>query len=175
MPVNLELKAKITSPSRTIQTLRKIGGPAEILVQTDTYFRVESGRLKLRESGDGRSELIFYRRNEKKGRRWSDYSILNVSDTKKVRVFLEEIFGVDVVVRKTRHVYLYKRQARVHLDRVKGLGLFIEFEVVRKRDTKKAILLYRKLIDIFGIERKNVIRCSYADLIRAQRGVKKLN
>ena len=83
--------------------------------------------------------------------------------------------AVDVVVRKSRHVYLYKDRLEFISTELRGLELFIEFEVLRKRDTKKAILLYRKLIDIFGIEKKNVIRCSYADLIRAQRGVKKLN
>ena len=66
MPVNLELKAKITSPSRILQTLQKMGRASESLVQTDTYFRIKNGRLKLREFGKGKAELIFYHRNEKK-------------------------------------------------------------------------------------------------------------
>ena len=166
MPVNLELKAKITSPSRILQTLQKLGRASESLLQTDTYFRFKNGRLKLREFGNGKAELIFYHRNEKKGRRWSNYSILSISDTKKTKEFLKRAFGIDVVVRKSRLVYYYKGQARIHLDRIKKLGMFIEFEVFLKRDRKKAILLFNELVDVFGIEGKNVIRGSYADLIR---------
>ena len=166
MPVNLELKAKIASPSRILRKLQKMGRPSESLVQTDTYFRFKNGRLKLREFGKGKAELIFYHRKEKKGRRWSNYSILSISDTKKTKEFLKRAFGIDVVVRKSRLVYYYKGQARIHLDRIKKLGMFIEFEVFLKRDRKKAILLFNKLVDVFGIERKNIIRSSYSDLIR---------
>ena len=103
---------------------------------------------------------------KRRGRRWSNYSILSISDVKKTKEFLKRTFGVDVVVRKSRHVYYYKGQARIHLDRVKKLGMFIEFEVFLKRDRKKAILLFNELVDVFGIEGKNVIRGSYSDLIR---------
>ncbi len=166
MPVNLELKAKITSPSRILRTLQKMGRASESLIQTDTYFRIKKGRLKLREFGDGKAELIFYHRKEKKGRRWSNYSILSIPNIKKTKEFLKGAFGVDVVVRKSRHVYYYRGQARIHLDRIKKLGMFIEFEVFLKRDRKKAILLFNELVDLFGIERKNIIRSSYSDLIR---------
>ena len=142
MPVNLELKAKITSPSRILQTLQKLGRASESLLQTDTYFRFKNGRLKLREFCNGKAELIFYHRNEKKGRRCSNYSILSISDTKKTKEFLKRAFCIDVVVRKSRLVYYYKGQARIHLDRIKKLGMFIEFEVFLKRDRKKSILLF---------------------------------
>jgi len=166
MPVNLELKAKFVSPARIFEALRKIGRSSEILVQTDTYFRIKSGRLKLREFANGKAELIFYHRNEKTGRRWSNYSILTISETKNTKAFLKEAFSIDVVVKKTRHVYYYKGQARIHFDRVKGLGTFIEFEVLCKKDKKRALLLYNELVALFGIKEENVIRCSYSDLIR---------
>jgi predicted adenylyl cyclase CyaB len=169
MPVNLELKAKITSPTRIMRALRKMGIPSEMLVQTDTYFRVRKGRLKMRESGEEKAELIFYERNEKKGRRWSNYSILSISDIKGALDLLNQAFGTDVVVRKRRHVYDYRGEARIHLDRVERLGTFIEFEVFRKGDQKRAALVYRELVDAFGIEEKNVIRCSYSDLMRQRR------
>ncbi len=133
MPVNLELKAKIVSPARILKALRKMGRPSETLIQTDTYFRVESGRLKLREFANGKTELIFYHRNEKRGRRWSYYSVLNITEVKNTKAFLKNAFGIDVVVRKTRHVYYYRGEARIHLDRVKGLGMFVEFEVFQKK------------------------------------------
>ena len=141
MLVNLELKAKIVSPARTLKALRKMGGPSETLIQTDTYFRIKSGRLKLREFANGKTELIFYRRNEETGRRWSYYSILNISDVKNTKAFLKEAFGIDVVVRKTRHVYCSRGETRIHFDRVKGLGMFIEFEVSQKKDRERRDIL----------------------------------
>ena len=39
------------------------------------------------------------------------------------------MFGVSVSVRKQREVWLYQN-ARIHLDRVRGLGDFVEIEVV---------------------------------------------
>src|SRR5208283_95016 len=116
MPVNLELKAKIVSPARILKALQKMGRPSETLVQTDTYFRIKSGRLKLREFVHGKAELIFYHRNEKKGRRWSHYSILNISEIKNTKSFLKEAFGIDVIVKKTRLIYYYRGEARIHLD-----------------------------------------------------------
>jgi predicted adenylyl cyclase CyaB len=168
MPVNLELKAKITNPKKVLRTLKELGTPSEKLIQTDTYFLVKDGRLKLREFGGGKSELIYYVRNEGKGRRWSKYDILPVSDSRETKGFLKKVFGVDVVVKKSRLVYFYKKQARIHLDRIPGLGPFIEFEVYSKENKRRPILLYRELESMFGIEKKDIIRSSYADLIRTK-------
>ena len=173
MSINLELKAKITSRSRIFRALKRMGEPSEILVQRDTYFRVKSGRLKLREFGEGKAELIYYKRNEKKGRRWSEYSILCISDSKITKELLKNALGIDVVVRKKRHVYYYKGGARIHFDKVTSLGTFIEFEVQRRRNKEKAIVLYNELMEIFGIDDKNVIRCSYSDLIRQRSRLRK--
>ena len=166
MPINLELKAKITSPNKVLRTVRSIGNPAEELAQTDTYFRVRKGRLKLRDVGERDGQLIFYERNEEKGERWSKYTILRVSRMKEMKDVLTKAFGVDVVVKKRRQVYIYKRIARIHIDRVAGLGRFIEFEVIHKGDRKGSLQLYRELRKMFHIERRDIVRCSYADLIR---------
>jgi Adenylate cyclase, class 2 (thermophilic) len=169
MPVNLELKARIELPSRMLRILRKIGTPAGTLLQTDTYFKIGKGRLKLREFSKGKSELIFYMRNEKRGRRWSEYSILTLSDAEEMKEFLRKCLGITVVVRKVRHVFYYKKVCRIHFDEVKGLGKFIEFEIIAKRDKQQAIFLYNKLVKCFGINAQNTIRCSYADLLQEKR------
>jgi len=71
-----------------------------------------------------------------------------------------------VVVRKSRLVYYYKKQARIHLDRVKGLGVYLEFEVYSTRNPQQAFRIYRELVNLFEIGTENIIQCSYADLIR---------
>ena len=166
MPVNLELKAKIVRPEKTLRLLESLGRPSEILVQTDTYFQVEVGRLKLREFGNGKSELIYYIRKESKGRRWSKYDMLRIPDPAETKGFLKKALGIDVVVRKSRLVYYYKKQARIHLDRVKGLGVYLEFEVYSTRNPQQAFRIYKELVNLFEIGTENIIQCSYADLIR---------
>ena len=164
MPVNLELKARIHSSSRVFRTLKEMGSESEKLVQTDTYFRVMKGRLKLRECVGGKTELIYYTRNERGGHRWSNYRILPVADSQRTKGFLSEVFGVSKVVRKTRRVYYYKGEARIHIDKVRGMGMFIEFEVFCRGNRKKAVVLYNYLIKRFEIKKKDLIRSSYADL-----------
>ncbi|MGA7159386.1 MAG: class IV adenylate cyclase [Bacteroidota bacterium] len=164
MPINLELKARIHSPSKVLRILNKMVSKSEKLDQTDTYFDVKRGRLKLREFAKGKTELIYYNRNEKAGHRWSNYRILPISDSQTTKGFLTEALGVSKVVKKTRRVYYYKEEARIHVDKVRGMGLFIEFEVFCRGSKKKAVVLYNDLRKRFEIKGKDIIRSSYADL-----------
>ena len=59
---NIELKARDPDPARSLQASLDVGASDEgWLRQTDTYFRVPHGRLKLREE-DAVSQLISYER-----------------------------------------------------------------------------------------------------------------
>ena len=63
MQANVEIKAI----ARRFEQQRAIAesladGPAKVFEQQDTFFRVPHGRLKLRQFGDGRAELIQYER-----------------------------------------------------------------------------------------------------------------
>ena len=136
-----------------------------MLRQTDTYFRVETGRLKIREFSRGRAELIYYRRNERKGARWSEYEIVTFGDAKNLKRILARLLGVWVVVRKSRLLFYYKGIARVHIDHVQGLGDFIEIEVIAKRNRRKVKLVHDELIGLLGIRPDEKIACSYSDLI----------
>lgn len=50
MSKNVEIKAKISDLNSFLQLASSIADrPAEILEQVDTYFKVENGRLKLRQ------------------------------------------------------------------------------------------------------------------------------
>ena len=68
MARNVEFKARVhdLEPLRTrVMALGAIGPVA--LMQTDTFFNVPSGRLKLREFGDHTAELIYYVRPDTEG------------------------------------------------------------------------------------------------------------
>ncbi len=58
---NVELKAVDPDPARTLERALASGATDEgVIVQRDTYFRVASGRLKLREEEPGEAHLIAY-------------------------------------------------------------------------------------------------------------------
>jgi adenylate cyclase class IV len=58
---------------------------------------------------------------------------------------------------------------RIHLDRVDGLGAFIEFEAVFSDDgdTGRLTPLLADLRQSFGIEEADLLRGSYSDLLAA--------
>ena len=168
MPKNLELKASLPDPHRTRRTLREISRYGGTLRQTDTYFHVPSGRLKLREEPGKTAALVYYKRIEGGGARWSNYEIIGVNDAKKMRDALSRALGVKVVVRKTRELYLFRRRARIHLDHIPGLGRFIELEVISDGDTRKTAEIHDELIKLLQIDRRNSIAVSYSDLVLAQ-------
>jgi adenylate cyclase class 2 len=169
MPSNLELKAVCRSLLDAQKIARKIRAKRiGVMHQTDTYFRVSHGRLKLREIRRAGSELIYYRRPNRKGSRFSDYIIAPVGSGAPVKKLFRSMLGERAVVQKTRRLYLYKN-ARIHLDQVEGLGSFIEFEVLNKKGKRQAQSMMFFLKKEFGIKRGSIIAGSYSDLIWKKR------
>lgn len=164
MPRNLELKATCSSLSAARNVARRIGAKyAGKMRQTDTYYRVRSGRLKLREIDGKRSELICYERPSRRRSRYSNYVVIPLEKARPVQDVLRAVLGESIVVRKERTLFLYKN-SRIHLDRVRGLGSFIEFEVLVKNRNKQAEGLMRFLRKEFGIRKNSLIAGSYSDL-----------
>jgi predicted adenylyl cyclase CyaB len=130
MPRNVEVKARIDD----LPALRKqlavlpIAGQ-DILDQTDTFFHVGNGRLKLREFAHGPAELIFYQRPDSTGAKLSHYDRLPCHDPATLKRILTQALGVRGTVKKRREVY-FIGPTRIHLDTVEGLGTFLELEVV---------------------------------------------
>lgn len=53
MARNVEIKAAVREPAELARRAAELGTPAQRLIQTDVYFRVPRGRLKLRVFGEG--------------------------------------------------------------------------------------------------------------------------
>ena len=168
MPTNLEYKAKIDSSRKYSTILKKIARFCGIMHQTDTYFNIPKGRLKLREFSRDPGELIYYVRNEERGKRWSKYRIVRVSDTSNLLNLLAEMLKIRVVVKKERRVFNYKNSARIHLDVVRGLGEYIEIESIARHGRREAALVYLDLIRILHLSEVDAIKGSYADLLVAK-------
>lgn len=167
MPANIEIKARVSDPEALLVTAKNLcGTEPEIIRQTDTFFQVAAGRLKVREFADGTGELIFYQRPDAEGPKTSDYAISHTTDGAALRQLLTSALPVRGVVRKTRHLLLSGR-TRIHLDKVQGLGSFMELEVVLEEGEDpasgepEAAELMRKL----GITPADLVRGAYIDLL----------
>ena len=145
-----------------MRTLKDAKRHAE-LNQTDWYFCVPRGRLKLRQIGGARGgEVIAYLRPDRASARTSEFQRLVTSDAAGTRRLLGRMLGPRARVRKRREVWLY-RNARIHLDRVDRLGQFVEIEVVVTRGMPQARTLMRELRETLGILEEDVIAGSYAE------------
>ena len=165
MPQNLELKARCVSLRDVLKIARRLSGRHQsILHQKDIYYQVPKHRLKLRIIDGNISELIFYRRPNRKGGRYSDYLVLPISDPENVDEFYSSIYGRRIIVRKKRILFLYKN-ARIHIDTVRGLGTFIEFEVLVSEGRVQAEELFKFLYQSFRIKHIQLCASSYSDLL----------
>jgi predicted adenylyl cyclase CyaB len=163
---NLELKARHRSRAGAIRACESLGAEDHgVLEQRDTYFATSHGRLKLREEGD-RAELIAYRRPDSAGERESRFRLIPVDDPTALQAALEDVLGVVAVVDKSRRLFLW-HGVRIHLDQVKDLGDFIEFEapVHEGQSVEDAADLLSVLVDRLGVEEAMRIATSYCDLI----------
>ena len=134
--------------------------------QRDTYFHAVTGRLKLREAPPQPAELIAYARAELAGPKVSLYRVVAVADHLALIDALTDALGVRCVVEKARRLLLW-RNVRIHLDRVTGLGHFVELEAVAaspggleaERDRVE------QLCAALGIARDRLVARGYADLV----------
>lgn len=165
---NIELKARCADLDVARRVCEAIlAEPQGDLHQIDTYFGVEKGRLKLRECAPGADHLVFYRRQDDLHAKACDYLITPAHPG--LKDLLAEAFGVIGVVTKSRALWLWKN-VRIHLDSVKDLGSFIEFEAVLSGDLDDADGSRKVawLSGEFGIHESDLLPCSYIDLLPIQ-------
>lgn len=162
---NIEIKAHYEKHRYARKILEEKDARKEGLDnQKDTYFNVKKGRLKIRE-GDIENSLIYYQREDKETPKISNVSICKLKNPEKVKKVLKTCLGVKVVVEKEREIY-WLENIKVHLDRVKDLGKFIEFELMKDKegsyDTEEDL---KNLMGEFKVEKDDLIDRSYSDMI----------
>jgi predicted adenylyl cyclase CyaB len=164
---NVEIKAQLADPAAVRRKAAAIAsGPAELIAQTDTFFVVPAGRLKIREFSDGSGEMIAYERADRSGPKESVYSIVRCADAQALSATLARALPVRGRVVKRREVFLVGR-TRVHLDEVEHLGAFVELEVVL-RDDEPADAGEREahaLMEALGISQSALVPDAYVDLL----------
>jgi adenylate cyclase class 2 len=141
---NLEAKFRIGDAAFLRARAEEVGFSLRAtLVQRDTFFVVAHGKLKLREESGG-AALIHYRRAHEGALEVSDYQIVPIADAGSLRAMLAGALGVIAEIHKVR-VLLMRRNVRLHLDRVEGLGWFGEIEAVLAADD--TVAAYRAEVD----------------------------
>ena len=168
MPRNIEIKARIESVEALASVAASLAthGPT-VIDQDDTFFRCDTGRLKLRAFSASEGELIYYRRPDDSGPRASFYLRSPTSAPDVLRESLTLAYGQVGRVRKQRTLYLIGR-TRVHLDRIDGLGEFLELEVVLgdEEPVEQGATEADRLMRALGIAPDQLIGSAYVDLIR---------
>ncbi|MEZ2390644.1 class IV adenylate cyclase [bacterium RCC_150] len=169
MPTNIEIKARIDSIEKLLPVVASMAdeGPEHVL-QDDTFFSCPNGRLKLRGLSRNHGVLIYYRRADRPGPKPSFYVHSETSDPDGLRAVLADAYGEVGRVRKHRTVFRIG-QTRVHLDRVDGLGKFLELEVTvdDTLESEAAISEAHRLVAALGIEESALVKGAYVDLLTA--------
>ncbi len=128
---NLELKAKYANINQAHVKALQLSKDKKEFYQTDIYYCVPQGKLKLRLCENSPDQLIAYERPVRYDGKLSDYHIFTTEMTG-LKDVLAKCLPIELIVRKKRIVYLWKN-VRIHLDQVDGLGSFIEFEAVLEK------------------------------------------
>ncbi len=168
MPVNVEIKARTTRKDKLRQLLLEWGADFRGLDhQVDTYFRVQDGRLKLRE-GNIEHSLIFYKRPDQEGPKQSDVFLYHPAQRDAaLSQVLGAALGVWKVVDKRREIF-FLDNVKFHLDEVEGLGSFVEIEAIDNdgsRNSGQLLEQCQHYLQALGIREEDLCAESYSDMI----------
>ena len=164
---NVEIKARVADLAAVETRAAAIAdqGPFDI-EQDDTFFTCPKGRLKLRQLAPDRGELIHYERPDQDGPKLSSFVIAPTTDPAALREALGRAWGTAGRVLKKRRLYL-AGSTRIHLDRVDGLGDFLELEVVldATQSVAEGQAEAHRIMATLGVEESDLVSGAYVDLL----------
>ena len=165
--LNIEIKAKCNDHGKIRSILKSRNADFKgIKHQIDTYFKVNNGRLKLRED-NAENFLVFYEREDKAGPKQSDVILFKSDLDSSLKEILLKSLGVLVVVDKQREIYSLEN-VKFHIDIVKNLGTFMEIEAIDSDGAfvkEKLLEQCQNYLNLFGILKSDLISVSYSDLL----------
>ena len=176
--INIELKVSVVDFTETIHRLKKNGAIFKTLLsQIDTYYKCQNRRLKIREIDHKIYQLITYCRQDQAESKISDYTVksLDKKELGRYKLRLSRVNGLRVKVSKKRELWIYKN-TRIHLDKVRGLGKFIELETVVKntRDLQQFEKEHQGVVDLLDLSCFTKISTSYSDLLLEKKNQDKI-
>ena len=168
MARNAEIKARIESVESLLPRVAAIADSGSTTIeQDDTFFSCPNGRLKLRKFSATEGELIFYQRPDHAGPKESFYVLAPTSASDALCEALTLAYGVTGRVRKTRTLFKVGR-TRVHLDRVEGLGDFLELEVMlaENEPVEAGNAVAQAIMQKLGMGAERLVSGAYVDLLK---------
>ncbi len=167
MHLNFEFKARAPNLAKLEEKLKTLY-PIYIGEdhQTDTYFNVPKGRMKLRE-GNIENALIHYHRSNIAGAKQSDVILYQHQPNAALKNAFATALGIKTVVEKKRKIY-FVENVKLHFDQVAGLGGFIEVEAIDKDGLIGIDKLKEQCgfyTDFFEIHPNDIVAESYSDLV----------
>lgn len=165
--LNYEFKARVSNlhqkENKLLQLNPKFIGTDD---QTDTYFKVAKGRLKLRE-GNIENALIYYERDNDPSAKQSRVLLYRHNPDPDLKDILTSIHGILTTVHKRRKIY-FIGNVKFHFDVVDGLGTFIEVEAIDAHGDISIGKLKEQAdhyLSFFEIDEKDLVAHSYSDLL----------
>lgn len=165
----IEIKARCSNPSKVRHLLLQQPNIQFIGIdsQVDTYFKIPSGRLKLRE-GNIENSLIYYDRENKKDAKKSDVTLYKSTEIASLKAVLVAALPILIVVEKKREIYFIDH-IKFHIDTLTSLGSFLEIEVIDANDAmdisemRQQCERYMKLLDI---QKEDLMEHSYSEMLQ---------
>ena len=167
--LNIEIKARCSDAKKIRKILTKHNADFRgVDHQIDTYFRVNSGRLKLME-GNIENHFIYYEREDKEGPKQSNVTLMpTVLYGESLKEILVKSLGVLAVVDKRREIY-FIGNVKFHLDDVCYLGKFVEIKAINydRRPLCRDVLFNEcsHYLKLFNISQEDLVSRSYSDMI----------
>ena len=152
--INIEIKAKCRDFSIVQDYLQRNAEFKGVDTQTDTYYQVKRGRLKLRH-GNIENALIYYERETNNNPKESKV-ILYPNPEVDLENILNQVLGILAIVKKKREIYFIDN-VKFHLDIVEHLGKFLEIEAIDLEGTlgrDKLLQQCKTYMEKFKIQKK---------------------
>ena len=170
---NIEIKARYSNLKKAREILKTTNAFFKGTdYQIDTYFKVNHGRLKLRE-GNIENFLIYYERENIESPKKSNVLLFKTDQNSSLKEILKKSLEILARVNKKREIYFIDN-VKFHLDEVKNLGTFIEIEAMNKdaKFGKKRLLEQcKQYMECLKIPKENLVSKSYSDLLLSKKSI----
>lgn len=158
--INIEIKSKFENHEKVRKTLKSLHAEyIGIDFQTETYFNVKNGSLKLRE-GNIENKLVYQDIDEPQS-----ILLYHTQKNSVLKDILAKSYGIYEIIEKHREVYRIKN-VYFYIDFVSNEGNFIGIEAQGRNNshTKEELEeLCQNYIQIFGLLQWEYVQNSYTN------------
>jgi predicted adenylyl cyclase CyaB len=174
MQIENEVKFKITKPSKLMEKkIIKLGFKFKKEISQDDYYfspphkkfaGTKKYYLRLRKKVDGTAIFAYHVVVNNLQTKELELGCDNFINLKTILTKLD--FKLDCIVKKHRRVFIDEKNSfELVLDKVAGLGYFIEIEYVG-RMTKVTSNKFQELVNHLGLKKSQIVSgCGYPDLL----------